>query len=107
MCSLSLRCPQGHREETPMPESTTSVIVAGARTPIGRLHGGLKTQSGADLGAVAIKGALDRADVAPSAVEHVIMGHVLQAGAGQVPARQAAAEAGIARDVPAILINKV
>src|SRR5690625_7304786 len=99
MCSLSLRCPPGHREETPMPDSTTSVIVAGARTPIGRLLGGLKTQSGADLGAVAIKGALERADVAPSAVEYVIMGQVLQAGAGQVPARQAAAKAGISLDV--------
>src|SRR5699024_4839550 len=106
MCSLSLRCPQGHREETPMPESTTSVIVAGARTPIGRLLGGLKTQSGADLGAVAIKGALERADVAPSAVEYVIMGQVLQAGAGQVPARQAAAKAGISLDVPATSTTK-
>ncbi|UPK73844.1 acetyl-CoA C-acetyltransferase [Nocardioidaceae bacterium SCSIO 66511] len=90
-----------------MPESTTSVIVAGARTPIGRLLGGLKTQSAADLGAVAIKSALERGGVAPESVEYVIMGQVLQAGAGQVPARQAAAKAGIPLDIPAISINKV
>ena len=90
-----------------MSEATTSVIVAGARTPIGRLLGGLKTQSAADLGGVAIKGALERASVDPTAVEYVIMGQVLQAGAGQVPARQAAAKAGVPLDVPAISINKV
>ena len=90
-----------------MPESTTSVIVAGARTPIGRLLGGLKSQTAADLGGVAIKSALDRAGVDPSAVEYVVMGQVLQAGAGQVPARQAAAKAGIPLDIPAISINKV
>ena len=90
-----------------MPESNTSVIVAGARTPIGRLLGGLKTQSAADLGGVAIKSALERGGVAPESVEYVIMGQVLQAGAGQVPARQAAAKAGIPLDIPAISINKV
>ncbi|UYM05927.1 acetyl-CoA C-acetyltransferase [Solicola gregarius] len=90
-----------------MPESTTSVIVAGARTPIGRLLGGLKAQSAADLGGVAIKGALERAGVDPTSVEYVIMGQVLQAGAGQVPARQAAANAGIPLNTPAISINKV
>ena len=84
-----------------------SVIVAGARTPMGRLLGSLKDFSGADLGAVAIKAALERAGVAPDAVQYVIMGQVLQAGAGQIPARQAAVEAGIPMSVPALTINKV
>ena len=66
---------------------TTSVIVAGARTPIGRLMGSLKDFSGSDLGAVAIRAALEKSGVAPSLVEHVIMGQVLTAGAGQMPAR--------------------
>jgi acetyl-CoA C-acetyltransferase len=86
---------------------TTSVIVAGARTPIGRLMGSLKDFSGSDLGAVAIKGALEKANVAPSLVEYVIMGQVLTAGAGQMPARQAAVAAGIGWDVPALTINKM
>src|ERR1700760_2197044 len=84
-----------------------SVIVNGARTPMGRLLGQLKDFSGADLGAVAIKAALERAGVAPDQVDYVIMGQVLQAGAGQVPARQAAVKAGIPMSVPAISINKV
>jgi acetyl-CoA C-acetyltransferase len=84
-----------------------SVIVAGARTPMGRLLGSLKGFSGADLGGVAIKAALERAGVAPEQVEYVIMGQVLTAGAGQIPARQAAAAAGIPMDVPALTINKV
>ena len=67
-----------------------SVIVAGARTPIGRLLGGLKDQSAADLGGVAIKGALEKAGVSGDQVDYVIMGQVIQAGAGQIPARQAA-----------------
>ncbi|MGH3358273.1 MAG: acetyl-CoA C-acyltransferase, partial [Nocardioidaceae bacterium] len=91
----------------PATSGATSVIVAGARTPIGRLLGGLKSQSAADLGGVAIKAALDRAGVDPASVEYVIMGQVLQAGTGQVPARQAAAKAGIPLDVPSISINKV
>lgn len=86
---------------------STSVIVAGARTPIGRLLGGLKDQSAADLGGVAIKGALDKAGVTGEQVEYVIMGHVIQAGAGQITARQAAVKGGIPMDVPAITINKV
>ena len=86
---------------------STSVIVAGARTPIGRLLGGLKDQSAADLGGVAIKGALDKAGVSGEQVEYVIMGHVIQAGAGQITARQAAVKAGIPMDVPSITINKV
>ena len=84
-----------------------SVIVAGARTPMGRLLGSLKGFSGAQLGGVAIKAALERAGVAPDQVDYVIMGQVLTAGAGQIPARQAAAAAGIPMDVPALSINKV
>ncbi len=84
-----------------------SVIVAGARTPIGRLLGSLKSFSSTDLGGLAIKGALERAGVAPAQVDYVIMGQVLQAGAGQMPARQAAVKGGISMDVPSLLINKV
>jgi acetyl-CoA C-acetyltransferase len=84
-----------------------SVIVAGARTPMGRLLGSLKDFSAADLGGVAIKGALERAGVSPEQVDYVIMGQVLQAGAGQITARQAAVKAGIGMDVPALTINKV
>jgi acetyl-CoA C-acetyltransferase len=86
---------------------TTSVIVAGARTPIGKLMGSLKDFSASDLGAVAIAGALEKANVPASAVEYVIMGQVLTAGAGQMPARQAAVAAGIGLDVPALTINKM
>jgi len=85
----------------------TSVIVAGARTPMGRLLGSLKDFSGADLGGFAIRGALERAGVAPDSVQYVIMGQVLQAGAGQITARQAAVKAGIPMDVPALTVNKV
>jgi len=84
-----------------------SVIVAGARTPMGRLLGSLKDFSGADLGGFAIKGALERARVSPDQVEYVIMGQVLQAGTGQITARQAAVKAGIPMTVPALTINKV
>ena len=87
--------------------STTSVIVAGARTPMGRLLGSLKSFSGADLGGVAIEAALARAGIAGDAFDYVIMGQVLQAGAGQIPARQAAVKAGIPMSVPALTINKV
>ncbi|WP_406384018.1 acetyl-CoA C-acetyltransferase [Streptomyces sp. NBC_01618] len=86
---------------------TTSVIVAGARTPMGRLLGSLKSFSGADLGGFAIKAALDRAGIGGDQVEYVIMGQVLQAGAGQIPARQAAVKAGIPMNVPALTVNKV
>jgi len=84
-----------------------SVIVAGARTPMGRLLGSLKDFSGADLGGFAITGALERSGVAPDRVDYVIMGQVLQAGAGQITARQAAVKAGIPMTVPALTINKV
>jgi acetyl-CoA C-acetyltransferase len=86
---------------------TTSVIVAGARTPIGKLMGSLKDFSASDLGAIAIAGALEKANVPASLVEYVIMGQVLTAGAGQMPARQAAVAAGIGWDVPALTINKM
>jgi acetyl-CoA C-acetyltransferase len=86
---------------------TTSVIVAGARTPIGKLMGSLKDFSATDLGAIAIAAALEKAQVPASLVEYVIMGQVLTAGAGQMPARQAAVAAGIGWDVPALTINKM
>ena len=85
----------------------TNVIVAGARTPMGRLLGSLKGFSGADLGGIAIKEALSRAGITGDQVQYVIMGQVLQAGAGQIPARQAAVKAGIPMNVPALTINKV
>ncbi|MDT7800257.1 MAG: acetyl-CoA C-acetyltransferase [Actinomycetota bacterium] len=84
-----------------------SVILGAARTPIGRLLGSLKDFTGAQLGGVAIKAALERAGVAPDAVQYTIMGQVLTAGAGQIPARQAAVAAGIPMSVPALTINKV
>ncbi|WP_375484466.1 acetyl-CoA C-acetyltransferase [uncultured Mycobacterium sp.] len=86
---------------------TTSVIVAGARTPIGKLMGSLRDFSASDLGAIAIAGALEKAKVPASQVQYVIMGQVLTAGAGQLPARQAAVAAGIGWDVPAMTINKM
>ncbi|HMS77320.1 acetyl-CoA C-acetyltransferase [Gordonia sp. (in: high G+C Gram-positive bacteria)] len=85
----------------------STVIVAGARTPFGRLSGSLKDFSGVDLGAIAIKGALEKAGVPASEVQYVIMGQVLTAGAGQMPARQTAIKAGIGWDVPALSINKM
>jgi acetyl-CoA C-acetyltransferase len=90
-----------------MPGTHPSVIVNGARTPMGRLLGSLKDFSGADLGGIAIKAALERSGVAPEQVQYVIMGQVLLAGAGQIPARQAAHKAGIPLTVPALTINKV
>ena len=85
----------------------SSVIVAGARTPMGKLLGALTPFSGADLGGFAIKAALERAGVAADQVDYVIMGQVLQAGTGQIPARQAAVKAGIPMTVPAITLNAV
>jgi acetyl-CoA C-acetyltransferase len=86
---------------------TQSVIVNGARTPMGRLLGALKDFPATKLGEVAIRAALERSGVAPEQVQYVIMGQVLQAGAGQIPARQAAVGAGIPMSVPALTINKV
>jgi acetyl-CoA C-acetyltransferase len=85
----------------------TSVIVSGARTPMGKLLGNLKDLPATKLGGVAIKAALERSGVAPEQVQYVIMGHVLQAGGGQITARQAAVEAGIPMSVPALAVNKV
>jgi acetyl-CoA C-acetyltransferase len=86
---------------------TRSVIVAGARTPIGKFRGSLAGFTAMELGSVAIRAALERSHVAPEQVEYVIMGHVIQAGAGQITARQAAVGAGIPKEVPAITVNKV
>ncbi|GAA5165118.1 acetyl-CoA C-acetyltransferase [Ornithinimicrobium tianjinense] len=87
--------------------TTTSVLVAGARTPMGRLLGSLSGFSAAELGGFAIKGALEKAGITGDQVDYVIMGQVLTAGAGQIPARQAAVKGGIPMDVPALTINKV
>ena len=84
-----------------------SVIVGGARTPIGKLLGGLSSLSAADLGGIAIRAALERAGLSGDEVDYVMMGQVLQAGAGQIPARQAAVAGGIPMSVPAMTINKV
>ena len=84
-----------------------SVIVAGARTPMGRLLGQLKDFTAMQLGGFAIKAALERAGVSPDQVQYVIMGQVLTAGTGQIPARQAAVNAGIGMEVPALTVNKV
>jgi acetyl-CoA C-acetyltransferase len=84
-----------------------SIIAGGARTPIGKLSGALKGFQAVDLGGLAIKAALEKAGVAGEQVDYVIMGHVLQAGAGQITARQAAVRGGIPMTVPAITVNKV
>jgi acetyl-CoA C-acetyltransferase len=84
-----------------------SVIVGGARTPIGKLAGSLKDFSAMELGGFAIKAALEKAGITGDQVEYVIMGHVIQAGAGQITARQAAVKAGIPMSVPAVTVNKV
>ena len=84
-----------------------SVIVSTARTPFGRLGGGLAKVSATELGAIAVRAGLERAGIDPAEVGYVIMGQVLQAGAGQAPARQAAVAAGIPKEVPADTINKV
>ena len=87
--------------------ASRSVIVAGARTPIGRFRGGLAGLRAVDLGALAIREALARAGVSADQVEYSIVGHVLQAGQGQITARQAAIAAGVPQEVPAITVNKV
>ena len=84
-----------------------SVILAGARTPIGKLSGALAGFSAADLGGLAIKAALERAGVSPEDVDYVFMGQVLQSGAGQITARQSAVKAGIPMSVPSTTVNKV
>jgi len=87
--------------------SELPVIVGAARTPVGRLLGSLAGKSASDLGGVAIAAALSRAGVAPDQVQYVVLGQVLQAGAGQIPARQAAVKAGVPMSVPALTVNKV
>jgi acetyl-CoA C-acetyltransferase len=84
-----------------------TVILGAARTPIGKMGGGLSTLEATELGAVAIEAALERAGVAPEQVDHVIMGQVLQAGQGQIPSRQAQIKAGIPKEVSSETINKV
>jgi acetyl-CoA C-acetyltransferase len=84
-----------------------SVILAGARTPIGKLSGAFASFGAADLGGFAIKAALERAGLTPEQVDYVFMGQVLQAGAGQIPSRQAAVKAGIPMSVPSTTVNKV
>jgi acetyl-CoA C-acetyltransferase len=90
-----------------MSEPRQPVIVGGARTPVGRLLGSLASKSASELGGIAIAGALERAGIRPDQVEYVIMGQVLQAGAGQIPARQAAVAAGVPMTVPALTVNRV
>jgi acetyl-CoA C-acetyltransferase len=85
----------------------TSVLVAGARTPIGKFSGGLSTVPAVQLGGIAIRSALEKSQVSPDQVDYVIMGQVLEAGCGQIPARQAAVHGGIPMDIPATTINKV
>ena len=84
-----------------------SVIVSAARTAIGKFGGAISTVPATELGASAIKGALERAGVSGEQIDYVIMGQVLQAGTGQITARQAAIKAGVPKSVPAITINKV
>ncbi len=84
-----------------------TVILSAARTPVGKLGGGLSSLKATELGGIAIKAALDRAGVAADEVEHVVMGTVLQAGQGQIPSRQAQIEGGIPKEVPSETINKV
>src|SRR6056297_3472229 len=89
------------------PHMAGSVILNGARTPIGKLSGAFASLAAVDLGGAAIRAALERSGVAPDQVDYVVMGQVLQAGAGQITARQAASKAGIPMNVPATTINKV
>ncbi len=84
-----------------------TVILSAARTPVGKLGGGLKSVDATDLGGTAIAGALERAEVKPEQVQHVVMGQVIQAGQGQIPSRQAQIKAGIPKDVSSETINKV
>ena len=84
-----------------------TVILGAARTPIGKLGGGLSSLKATELGGIAIEAALERADVEPEQVQHVVMGQVLQAGQGQIPSRQAQINAGIPKEVSSETINKV
>jgi acetyl-CoA C-acetyltransferase len=90
-----------------MGPSTRSVIVSGARTPVGKFRGGFASLPAVELGAHAIRAAVERARIAGEQVEYTIVGHVLQAGAGQITSLQAAIGAGLPKDVPALTVNKV
>src|SRR5262249_29366103 len=94
--------PLGERDKMP-----NTVILSAARTPIGKLGGGLSTVDATELGGTAIRAALDRADVAPDQIQHVVFGQVLQAGQGQIPSRQAQIKGGIPRDISSETVNKV
>jgi acetyl-CoA C-acetyltransferase len=85
----------------------TTVILGAARTPVGKLGGGLSSLKATDLGGIAVQAALERSGVAPEQVQHVVMGQVLQAGAGQIPSRQAQINAGIPKEVSSETVNKV
>src|SRR3712207_2515487 len=84
-----------------------SVLVSGARTPIGKLAGSLKSFQAVDLGGIAVEAALSRAGISGDQVDYVVLGQVLQAGAGQITARQAAVKGGVPMTVPALTVNKV
>ena len=99
--------PSGDLSAVTLAGMSRSVILGAVRTPFGRLGGGLKGHSATELGAIVVRAALQRAGIEPGEVEYVIMGQVLQGGAGQAPARQAAVGAGIPVEVPADTINKV
>jgi acetyl-CoA C-acetyltransferase len=86
---------------------TRSVIVSAVRTPVGKFGSALRSRQAVDLGAIAIREAVARATISPTSVDYVVMGHVLQAGAGQITSRQAAIKAGIPKEVPALTLNNV
>src|ERR1700716_2889212 len=90
-----------------MTDRERTVIVAGARTPIGKFGGALADLKAVELGALALREALERSGLEPESVEYVILGQVLQAGAGQITARQAAIKGGVPQQVPAVTVNKV
>jgi acetyl-CoA C-acetyltransferase len=96
-----------HKSQESGPQPEDVVIVGGARTPFGKLNGQLAALSAAELGSRAVAGALEKSGVSPGLVDAVIMGQVVQAGAGQNPAKQTAIGAGIGWDVPAVTVNKV
>ena len=85
----------------------STVILSAARTPIGKLGGGLASVDATELGGTAIRAALERADVAPDQIQHVVMGQVLQAGQGQIPSRQAQIKGGIPKEISSETVNKV
>jgi acetyl-CoA C-acetyltransferase len=89
------------------PKSTAVILRGGARTPIGRFLGGLASRSAPELGAIALRAAVERAGIDAAGVDEVIMGHVVTAGAGQAPARQAAVNGGLPANIPAVTVNKV